>query len=227
MISIMALVAMAGVASAADGDDDTLLNFGYDEVNHIFIVDVSGTDEPYDCSLEDGILTLTYGEAVDLSVPVDTLEDNDGTFEFDFRPAEEVGEEFEPATEPALYEGSEGPCGLTGTVFDGVVNHGAFVSAFNAYLASLDLQGRGCVVRIIAQSSLGQGDQQITGDEVDPEFAVGDTGTIEFTAISANCEHGRPDFGDDHPGQGGGNPNPDAQHGRPEHAGSNGTGNGR
>ena len=192
MISIVALVAMAGVASA----DDTLLNFGYDEENHVFIADVSATDEPYDCTLEDGTLIVGYGDVdEDGIVPVDSLS-ADGVlpFEFQFRPAEEVGDEYEPAIANAPYTGSEGECGLVGTFFDGVINHGAFLGAFHAYLDTLDLEGgRGCLVRFIAQSGLGQGDQQITGDDVDPEFAIGETGNVQFTTEFANCEHGKPE----------------------------------
>jgi hypothetical protein len=197
MLSIVALIAMAGVAAAANGEDDTLLNFGYDETNHVFIADVSATDEPYDCTLEDGVLIVGYGDVgEDGIVPIDTLtlEDEVTVFEFTNRPEEEVGDDFEPATEPAPYAGAEGPCGLNGTFLDGPVNHGAFVSAFNAYLGTLDLEGgRGCLVRIIAQSDLGKGDQQINGDEVDPEFAIGETGSVQFTTETASCGHGKPE----------------------------------
>ena len=204
MLSVVALIAMAGVASAANGEDDTLLNFGYDEINRVFIADVSATDEPYDCTLEDGILIVGYGDVSEEGiVPIDTLTLEEGTiFEFTNRPEEEVGDDYEPATEPALYEGAEGPCGLNGTFFDGAVNHGAFMGAFHAYLDTLDLEGgRGCLVRIIAQSDLGKGDQQINGDEVDPEFAIGETGSVQFTTEIASCGHGRPE-GDERPGHG-------------------------
>ena len=211
MISIVALVAMAGVASA----DDTLLNFGYDEENHVFIADVSATDEPYDCTLEDGTLIVGYGDVDDDGiVPVDSLS-ADGVlpFEFQFRPAEEVGDEYEPAIANAPYTGSEGECGLVGTFFDGVINHGAFLGAFHAYLDTLDLEGgRGCLVRFIAQSGLGQGDQQITGDDVDPEFAIGEEGNVQFTTESADCEHGKPEADDELP-EGGGIPELEA-HGK-------------
>lgn len=212
MILAGALVASAGVASAANyitDDGDTTLNFGYDEANHVFIADVSATDEPFICELENGTLVLGYGEVgEDGTVPVLTLDDESGAVEFAFRPAEEVGEGYLSADAPALYTGPEGECGLFGTVFDGVVDHGAFMTAFNEYLDGLDIQGRGCLVRVLAQSGLGKGDQQISEDDVDPNFTVGETGQVDFTTVFASCEHGKPEFDEDHPGRSANHPTP-------------------
>jgi len=205
------LVTAAGAASASNfitDDGDTMLNFGYDETNHVFIADVSATNEPYDCTLADGILTVGYGDAGGtLTIPIDTLADGAGSFEFEVvDPAEG-----EPATAP--YAGADGVCGLIGTYFDGLVDHGTFMDAFNAYLDTLDLAGgRGCLVRIVAQSDLGKDDQQIT--EVNPEFAIGETGGVQFTTEITDCSPGKPEFSDDHPGQGGGAPQSEEPHGQ-------------
>ena len=223
MLSVVALVATAGMAAAANNtptEDDTLLNIGYDEANQVFIADLSGANEPYDCTLEDGTLMLGYGDVTeDGTVPVITLDDELGTVEFGFRPADEVGDEYTPADAPALYTGPDGECGLFGTAFEGVPDHGDFMTAFNQYLAGLDIQGRGCVVRILAQSELGKGagdddeateggdDEAIAEEVVEPAFVVGDTGEVDFSTHFADCSHGKPEFGDDHPGQGGSHPN--------------------
>ena len=185
------LVTAAGAASAGNhitGDGDTMLNLAYDAENHVFIADVSATGEAYDCTLDGEMLTVGYGDGESFTIPIASLEDADGTFAF---PAQPVTE---PPTDPALYEGSEGVCGLIGTYFEGAIDHGTFMEAFHAYLDTLDLEGgRGCLVRIVAQSDLGKGDQQVTEDDVDPEFAMGSTGSVEFTTGIADCAPGKPE----------------------------------
>lgn len=197
LLVIGTLIASAGTAGARLSDDDTLLNFGYDGENRIFVVDTSETDSPWDCTLENGELELGYGDAEDDNIPVDTLEEDDGTtVEFENRPAEDVGDDFEPADEPAPYTGADGECGLWGAHFDRQVNHGQFLKIFHELI---DLKGHGCLNRIIAHSDLGKGDTQVKTGDLEEGFEVGDEGTVEFSTATARCVHGRSEKGEDHP----------------------------
>jgi hypothetical protein len=199
---------------------DTLFNFGYDLINRIFVWGLSALDGVYDCTLENGPLTATYGEADDQGViPVDNLEDDGVVVSFPNRPAEEVADDLEPADTPIEYSGAGGDCGVSGGDVsgpNGQVNHGMFMKLFNSLYDGL---GRGCVVRHLAQSDLGKGDQQVqAGDEtvVDP-VGAGDTGTIDFTSVEADCERGKKaedEAGDTDLDAQAGNSN-----GRPDHAG--------
>jgi len=206
------LAAVAGLASAAEGDpeEDTLVNFGYDEENHLFLFNTSPTNSAYDCTLENGALATQYGPSVDGGpIPVEKLEVEleiePGTFEaFTFlnRPQDEVDtDEFTVATETATYEGAGGVCGLSGAIVggpNGQINHGQFMKLFHQLV---DKQGMGCLNRMIAHSDLGKGDQQVRTSDVDSSFELGQGGTVEFTTAAADCEHGKKDKGEDHPGQ--------------------------
>jgi hypothetical protein len=97
-----------------------------------------------------------------------------------------------------------------------------FMRLFNS-LYTGEGQGRGCLVRHLAQSDLGKGDQQVQAGDVvvtDP-LASGDTGSVEFTTVETDCEHGRgaaqsvADTGSGRP-EGAGPPD---HAGRPDHAG--------
>jgi hypothetical protein len=50
---------------------------------------------------------------------------------------------------------------------------------------------RGCVVRHLAQSGLGRGDQQVKADDeaVEP-VTMGDIGAIDFATVETDCERG-------------------------------------
>ena len=98
LLIAVGLIAGAGIVSAAEGDpaeepsDDTLLNFGYDEDNHVFLVNTSATDSTYDCTLENGTLTAQYDPADNERIPVDILLAEDkAAVEFANRPEEKVG----------------------------------------------------------------------------------------------------------------------------------------
>jgi hypothetical protein len=198
--------------------DDTLFNFGYDLINRIFVWGLSSLDGVYDCTLENGPLTATYGEAGDDDIPVDNLEGDSGVVSFPNRPADEVADDLEPADAPIEYSGSDGECGVTGGDVsgpNGQVNHGMFMKLFNRVY---DGTGRGCVVRHLAQSDLGKGDQlvQAGDDDVIDPVEAGDTATIDFTSVEADCERGNKDSeetGDTEHARSG-NPN-----GKPDHAG--------
>ncbi len=154
----------------SDQASDTLFNFGYDILHHFFGWNLSALDGLFDCSLEDGEFTLTYGAPTDEgSIPVDNLEDEVGVVTFPDRPEDQLAEGLEPAGAPAPYTGADGECGLSGgdvTGPAGQVNHGMFMKLFNSLYEG---QGRGCVVRFIAHSDLGKGDQQV-GPEGDAQL---------------------------------------------------------
>ena len=210
------LAAVAGIASATEGvpeeeaAEDTLVNVGYDEENHLFLFNASATDSTFDCTLENGTLATQYGEAVDSGpIPVEKLEIEvePGVFEaytFLNRPEEEVDtDEFTVATEIATYSGADGECGLSGAIVsgpNGQINHGQFMKLFHQLV---DKQGMGCLNRIIAHSDLGKGDQKVNTSDVDTSFELGQGSTVDFTTAAADCEHGKKDKGEDHPGQGG------------------------
>jgi hypothetical protein len=199
---------------------DTLFDFGYDLINRILVWNLSALDGLYDCTLENGPLTATYGGASDQGViPVDNLEDEAGVVTFQNRPEEEVADDLEAADAPIEYSGADGECGLSGGEVsgpNGQVNHGMFMKLFNSLYEG---SGRGCVMRHLAQSDLGKGDQQVKPGE-DPDFEsaeAGDTGVIEFSTVETDCEHGKKDKddldGDEIVSQ------TDESSGKPEHGG--------
>jgi hypothetical protein len=205
--------------SEESSENDTLFNFGYDLINRIFVWGLSALDGVYDCTLENGPLTATYGEAGDNDViPVDELEDEAGVVSFPNRPADEVADDLEPADAPIEYSGADGECGISGGDVpgpNGQVNHGMFMRLFNRIY---DGTGRGCVVRHLAQSDLGKGDQQVQAgdDDVIEPVEAGDTGTIDFTSVETDCERGnkdRDEAGDSELAQSG------SSNGKPDHAG--------
>lgn len=229
VLMTVGLTAVSAVASAQTDESnpaepDTLFDFGYDVVNRALLWGTSRLDGPYDCSVENGPLTVTYGAtSADGVILVDLLEDASGVVVFPNRPVDEVGEGQEPATSPIAYSGSAGACGLIGgdpTGPQGQINHGMFMRLFNS-LYSGDENGRGCLVRHLAQSDLGKGDQQVQAGEMAPDpVAPGSTGSVELTTVETDCEHGRDTQSADQvsPGRPEGAGPPDHA-GRPEDAG--------
>ena len=233
VLVLTALLAGSGVAWAQTDEDDlieiedsedvtdTLFNFGYDIFSRVLLWNLSALDEVYDCTLENGPLTATYGETSESGVVlVDILEGDAGVVQFPNRPADQVAEGLDPADSPVSYTGAEGVCGLSGGEVsgpNGQVNHGMFMKLFNSLY---DGRGRGCVVRHLAQSDLGKGDQQVQANDTTPFESVeaGDTGTVDFTTAEADCEHGRKadeqGAGAELEARGGNGPN-----GKPDHAG--------
>ncbi len=70
---------------------------------------------------------------------------------------------------------------------NGQVNHGMFMKLFNSLYEGT---GRGCVVRHLAQSDLGKGDQQVKGgeEEAEPDASeVEDEYEVDFTTIETLC----------------------------------------
>lgn len=195
-IALAALLVSSSVAWADDEIDeapgdtaDTTFNFGYDLINRVLVWSIAPLGGQYDCSLE-GTLTATYGEGTDEgTIPVDDLQGDDGTVSFPATPEDELDEGVEPAEGPVTYEGSDGPCGVVaGEVSgpNGQVNHGMFMKLFNSLYEG---QGRGCIVRHLAQSDLGKGPQKVkAGEDAIEPVTTGDTGVIDFTSVETTCE---------------------------------------
>ena len=239
VVAALSLLFSAGIASAnsEDGerDGDTLFNFGYDAQARLFLFNTQATDSsPYDCTLENGTLTAKYGKQdTDGEVPVEELVGN-GAVSFGatgFELAETVQE---ATTESIEYLGAEEECGISAFAVGGQghINHGQFMKLFNNLI---DMRGRGCLNRWLAQSGLGKGDQQVkTQDFEDP--AGGKVG-IDFETLIATCDHGKKVKGEDHPSQGHGNGHQDegdeadeaegSRHGRPESPGKSNSAPGR
>ena len=225
------LIAGAGIASAAEGDpaeepsEDTLLNFGYDEDNHVFLVNTSAIDSTYDCTLEIGTLTAQYDPAVNGRIPVDMLLHEDkAAVEFANRPEEKVGSDFTPADTPVAYTGADGDCGISGGVVggpNGQINHGQFMKLFHQLV---DGRGMGCLNRIIAQSDLGKGDQQLRTSDVDATLAPATSGQVDFTTVAADCNRDKKDKGENHQASGNGQEKKDKgdKSGRPDSPGNSG-----
>lgn len=86
------------------------------------------------------------------------------------------------------------------------VNHGMFMKLFNSLYEGA---GRGCVVRHLAQSDLGKGEQSVKAGEETTEPT--EPTVVDFTSISTNCESGK-ERGDDDSAD-------DGQRGKPDHTG--------
>ena len=97
----------------------------------------------------------------------------------------------------------------------GQINHGMFMKLFKSMFTG---PGRGCLVRHIAQSDLGEGEQQVRVGvvETDPGAVDPEEGTIEFETVMTKCNHGPAFLGSDSEQDETG---PPAHAGRPDHAG--------
>jgi hypothetical protein len=224
LLAAMALFATSAIAMAEEGEDegDTVFNFGYDPENQVFVWGTSSTDGTLDCRLESGEYDATY-LVLDGDVFVDELyaAGSEDLVAFSVNDDEEA--------EPVPYS-SDGECALSGGVVagpEGQVNHGMFLKLFNSVYQG---HARGCIVRHIAQSDLGMGDQQVKVEDVDPDapsLESGATGTLDLTSIITKCENGKGKPGSEE-GNGGASGKPDwAGNGKPDWAGQpGGPGNG-
>ncbi len=233
LLIAVGLMAGAVVASATPGDpgeepaEDTLFNFGYDQDNHLLLVGTSATDSTYDCTLENGTLSAEYGAAANSHILVDMLLDQDQAVLFANRAEEEVGADFTPANEPVAYTGTDGECGVSAGLVggpNGQINHGQFMKLFHQLV---DKQGMGCLNRIMAQSDLGKGDQQVRTSDVDAAFEPDTNGQVDFTTVAADC--GKKDKGENHQASLSGENKPDKgdKSGRPDSPGNSGNPPGR
>jgi len=208
VVALIGLLATAGIAMAAEEEpEDTIFNYGYDQENQVFLWGAHANDGLYDCSLDvKGPLIATYGLTTDGLVEVAGLHDGDDVVvTFNPTPEEDLADEFEePAGEPVEYTGPDGECVVGGGEVagpNGQVNHGMFMKLFNSQYEG---KARGCVVRYLAKSGLGKGDQQVKVADVDPEaesVQAGDTGEVEFATALADCERGKADKEDKVTGQ--------------------------
>ncbi len=208
VVAALSLLFSAGIASANGEDDeregDTLFNFGYDAQARLFLFNIQATDaSPYDCTLDNGTLTATYGKPdTDGGVPVEELESGNGAVSFGAT-GFELAEGVDKATgEPIDYPGPEDECWISAFAVGGQghINHGQFMKLFNNLI---DMRGRGCLNHWLAQSNLGKdGHEDLVGAE---------TG-ITFTTALATCDHGNKDNGEDHPGLGQSNRDKDEDH---------------
>ena len=196
VVATLSLLFGAGIASANGGDGesegDTRFNFGYDAVAQRFLFNTQATDSsPYDCTLQNGNLTATYGAPEGDIIPVVGLTDDDGTVTF--KPTEfALAEGVQEATQNSIgYPGPEDECRISAFAIgdQGHINHGQFMKLFNELI---DMRGRGCLNRWLAQSSLGKADQESLVTKIG----------ITFTTALATCDHGNKDKGEDHPGRG-------------------------
>jgi hypothetical protein len=193
-IAVAALLAVStGVAAAAVNDDagddkeDTVFSFGYDAANHVLVTGVSAAGSVYDCTLR-GSFEVGYGENLDGEIPIDSLDGADGPAEFAPRDAADLDEGLTAATSPLAYDAPDNPCTFTGITVagpNGQVNHGQVVSSFSH---AIDVAGKGCVMRYIAQSGFGKGEDQVRTSDVDDSFVMAETGVIELETVLANCK---------------------------------------
>lgn len=193
VLAVVALVATSGIALAADDPgEDTVFNYGYDEDNAVFLWNQNPTDGLYDCSIGEEAVGTKYSITEDGLVLVDELtDDEDAPVAFDPTPEEDLADDLEPQTDPFEYAGADEECGVSGGEVagpNGQINHGMFMKLFNSLYEG---KHRGCVIRNIAKSDLGKGDQQVKVSDVDPEaegVADGDIGTVTFESIIADCD---------------------------------------
>jgi hypothetical protein len=221
-IALFATSAIAWAEEAEETNDegDTVFNFGYDPVNQVFVWGTSSTDGTLDCRLESGQYDANY-LVTNGDVFVDELYAHGSEDQVAF-PVNDDDE-----AEPVEYSDAE-ECALSGGVVagpEGQVNHGMFLRMFNSVYEG---HARGCIVRHIAQSDLGKGDQQLKVEDAQSDLAPAESGTLDLTSIITNCEkdmrgdddNGKPE------GAGQGKP-PWAGQGKPPWAGQpGGPGNG-
>lgn len=205
LVAVIGLVAVSGVALASS--DDTVFNYGYDQDSQFFVWNVTSLDYSPDLdALEEGLegpdfealleaCGLGAGEGED---PIEYGYTFDGE---SIQVYELTDGEFDPESDDPIESAGPVDCGdfeggyVAGP--QGQVNHGMFLKLFNEVYSGAK---RGCVLRHIAGSDLGKGDQQI---QADPDFEADDTvapiedGTIVFTTAGADCVPGQKKNGGD------------------------------
>lgn len=195
-LALFAVFAFGGVAFAAAGSqDDTVLNYGYDEESHFFIWNVTMLEIEPDVELLDQTLEEYRTQQFEALLEACGLEGT-GEYAFTYDPStgelvvEAQGDEgAEPAEEEFVcgdFQGGD----VTGPA--GQVNHGMFMKFFNEHFEG---EHRGCLVREIAKSDLGKDGQKVmaTGAEDDEESEdLGEPveGTVLFTTVTTKCQKG-------------------------------------
>lgn len=169
-LALLGLLATSGLAMAAS-EDDTVFNFGYLEGEQFFAYNASSIDYQAETP-------LTLDELRDLcSLDGETISYlyEDGTVSL-----AEGQDALDEACGDLMGGYVSGP--------NGQINHGMFMKLFNSLY---DGKGRGCLVRHLAQSDLGKGDQQVKVSDVDPEFQPTGEGDLTFTGVDTDCVHGK------------------------------------
>ena len=187
-----ALALTTGTSMALTGEWD--FTSGYDDENDVLVYGASetGTDEDgdpkatFDCSVADG----TYEYEANEDGDVTSLEQNGSTVTY---PGV-------TSTTAVAYGDTDGECDLRAvevTNEQGVVNHGQVVSSFVHDLKEQGVEGGiGCLVRQVAQSDWGKGDEDaVVTTTTSPAGTV--SGEVDLTSETVTC--GRPD----HAGPGG------------------------
>jgi hypothetical protein len=217
-LALIAAFAFSGLAFAAtDGDEDAVINLGYDgdDGNHFFMWNVTfleyepdtegleETLEGYDQEKFAALVEACGLEGDDPENPVEytyTYDPSTGeiTVELD-----DEGDEGSEAEESELEdpEAEEIVCGdwmggdVTGPA--GQVNHGMFLRFFNH---NYEGEYKGCITSHIARSGLGKGDDQVKAGDTETEGEEGEApaeetvepveGTITFETVLADCQKG-------------------------------------
>ncbi len=197
--------------------NDTRLVEGFDPENNVLVFGVSEIDENgFDCTVEGPDYTYT----TDGAGSVTALTKNS-------QPAS-----FKLAGVDVAYGQTSGVCDLTAvdvTGPAGQVNHGQVVSSFVHALKEQMKEegvrgGIGCLVRIIAQSDYGKGDEQ-----QGPTVIVGTvvvSGEVDLTAHETSCQGGPKSDDGDEATNGNGNGNNGNGNGNGNNGNGNGNGNG-
>src|SRR5690554_5086 len=184
LLTVVALSLGATAAWAAgteESDADTVFNFGYDEENKVFVWGTSSLDSVLDCRILAGTYQTKYVDVSGRFWVDDLLDDSAEPVTFPIR---------DDATAEPIPYAVDGECALSGGVVsgpNGQVNHGMFMKLFNSLY---DGSGRGCLVRHLARSGLGKGDQQV-GDEV---LTAPESGEMDIESVLTRC--GLSDEGD-------------------------------
>lgn len=199
VLSIVGLISISGIALAETAEDDdtssdTVFNFDYIEEEQFLMWNVSSIDYEVSTSTEGGD-DLSYEELVELC-SLDTVEGEEVEFEYEVDGEGNITLYLDGEIYP-LDEACNELVGGQVTGPEGQVNHGTIIALFNAMY---DGENRGCLVRHLAQSDLGKGDQQITTEEADPDFEPTNEGTVSFTTVETDCQHGPDDDDDDRRG---------------------------
>ena len=204
VVAAFSLLFGAGIASASsdeiDPRVDTLFSFGYDPQAQLFFSNIHATDSSaLDCTLT-GMLTATYGEAENGVVPIANLMDDKGAVMLN--PTDhELANGIALAVGSIAYIDAIDECGISGIPVgaQGHINHGQFMKLFKE---TIDMRGRGCLNRWLAQSNLGKDDQQVKTRDFEGDVEIGTEAKITFTTVQASCDHGKKDKVEDHPGRG-------------------------
>lgn len=206
-IALAVVIGLVGVSSVAlaehvdDHPEDTELSFAYDEDDHFLAVNISDNDTSLICDYGTDPLTGTYGDPdEDGNILIEELKDGDNDYEFEARPADQVGDDYDIEAGITPYDVEDGPCTVKGIEVagpNGQINHGQFMKAAKSLF---DTKGHGCVLRHFAQSNIGKGDTQLKTSDVDDEWgfdADEDGANLTFSYFETDCKHGKKDKGEE------------------------------